>query len=166
MASTGISMSFIGFAALFMALRRHDAEWQAYEVGQVNCIVLYGLVTLFGGLLVIPISSLTGQVAGFRVVSVALLAIAFYMHQVRVGTSWLRWSRIQNYTCRRAQVTSIAPFACVAVADQVLLLLSAITPNQELFELGLIMMLATPALVFRLVVCELMASVSHRPEQP
>ena len=124
-------MSFIGFAALFMALRRHDAEWQAYEVGQVNCIVLYGLVTLFGG------------------------------HQVRVGTSWLRWSRIQNYECRRAQVTSIAPFACVAVADQVLLLVSAIAPNQELFELGLIMMLATPALVFRLVVCELMSSVSH-----
>ena len=61
MASTGISMSFIGFAALFMALRRHDAEWQAYEVGQVNCIVLYGLVTLFGGLLVIPIVDRSGR---------------------------------------------------------------------------------------------------------
>ena len=46
-AIAGISMSFVGFATLFLALRRHEAEWQTVEVRQVNAIVLFGLLTLF-----------------------------------------------------------------------------------------------------------------------
>ena len=51
-----------------------------------------------------------------------------------------------------------APFACVAVAAQVLLLSNVIAPSQDLYELALIMMLASPALVFVVVVTNLMSS--------
>jgi len=107
---------------------------------------------------VVPISSLIGESAALRVMSAALLVLALYMHQVRVGTSWLRWSEIRTYASRREQVINYAPFACAAVAEQVLLLVNLLAPRQELYELALIMMLATPAFVFVLVVTNLMSS--------
>jgi hypothetical protein len=154
----GISMSFVGFASLFLALRRHGAEWQPEEVGQVNAIVLFGLLTMFSALLVVPMSSLLGESDALRVMSAALLVVALYLHQVRVGTSWLRWSQIRTYASRREQVIDCAPFACVAVAEQVLLLVNLLAPRQELYELALIMMLASPAFVFVVVVTNLMSS--------
>ena len=51
-----------------------------------------------------------------------------------------------------------APFACVAVAEQVLLFANLLSPSQELYELALLMMLASPALVFVVVVTNLMSS--------
>jgi len=151
-------LSFAGFAALFLALRPHDTEWQTYEVGQVNVIVLFALLTLFSALLVVPIASLIGESAAFRVMRAALLVLAFYMHQLRLGTSWLKWSQIRSYHSRRELVIEVAPFAFAAVAEQVLLLVNVFAPRQELCELALIMMLATPALVFVLVVTNLRSS--------
>ncbi len=154
-AIAGISMSFAGFASLFLALRPHDKEWQRYEVGQVNVIVLYALTVLFSALSVVPLSSLVGEPAAIRSMSAIVLVIALYMHQVRLGTSWLRWSKIQSYPSRRALVISVVPFALAAIVDQVLLLANVVAPSQELYELALIAMLATPALVFVLVVTQL-----------
>jgi hypothetical protein len=160
-ALAGISMSYVGFATLFLALRRHDIEWQSQEVGQVNCIVLYGLLTLFSALLVVPIASLIGGSAAFRLMSAALLVLALYMHQVRVGTSWLRWGKIRTYISRREQVIEVAPFAFAAVVEQVILLVNVLVARQDLYELALIMMLATPAFVFVLVVKNLMSNARH-----
>jgi hypothetical protein len=47
-AIAGISMSCAGFAGLYLALRPHDAAWEAYEVGQVSTIILFGLTARFG----------------------------------------------------------------------------------------------------------------------
>jgi hypothetical protein len=52
-------------------------------------------------------------------------------------------------------VNLVAPFAFVAIAEQVLLLVNVVMPMQELYELALIAMLGTPALVFVLVVTQL-----------
>jgi uncharacterized membrane protein len=154
----GISMSFVGFASLFLALRRQGTEWQPEEVGQVNAIVLFGLLTMFSALSIVPISSLIGESAALRAMSAALLVVVLYMHQVRVGTSWLRWSEIRTYASRREQVIDCAPFASVAVAAQGLLLANLFAPSEDLYELALIMMLASPALVFVVVVSNLMSS--------
>jgi hypothetical protein len=108
--------------------------------------------------LVVPIASLIGESAAFRVMSAALLVLAFYMHQLRLRTSWLKWSQIRSYHSRRELVIEVAPFAFAAVAEQVLLLVNVFAPRQELYELALIMMLATPALVFVLVVTNLRSS--------
>lgn len=156
-AIAGISMSFAGFAGLFLALRPHT-EWQKYEVGQINAIVLFALTALFSALLVVPLASLIGESVAIRAMSAAVLVLAFYMHQVRVGPSWLKWSQVRSDLSRRELVIEVAPFAFVAVAEQVLLLVTLLQPTQELYELALIMMLATPALVFVLVVRQLGSS--------
>jgi len=153
-AIAGISMSFAGFASLFLALRPHDAEWQRYEVGQLGAIVLFALTALFSALLVVPIASLIGAPTALRATSAAVLVVAFYAHQIRVGTSWLKWSQVQSDLSRRELVVLVAPFALVAVAEQVLLLVNVFFPTQELYQLALIMMLATPALVFVVVVAQ------------
>ena len=157
-AIAGISMSFAGFAGLFLALRPHGTEWQGYEIGQINAIILYALTTLFGAMLVVPIASLIGESAGLRVMSAAILVPAFYGHQVRVGTAWLRWAQLRSDLSRRELVVEIAPFALVAIAEQALLLVNLLVPTQELYELALIMMLGTPALVFAWVVTHLDSS--------
>jgi hypothetical protein len=159
-AIAGISMSFAGFAGLFLALRPHGTEWQGYEIGQINAIILYALTTLFGAMLVVPIASLIGESAGLRVMSAAILVPAFYGHQVRVGTSWLRWSQLRSDVSRRELFVEIAPFALVAIAEQTLLLVNFLVPTQELYELALILMLGTPALVFAWVVTHLESSGS------
>ena len=154
-AIAGISMSFAGFAGLFLALRPHGTE-----IGQINAIILYALTTLFGAMLVVPIASLIGESAGLRVMSAAILVPAFYGHQVRVGTSWLRWSQLRSDVSRRELFVEIAPFALVAIAEQTLLLVNFLVPTQELYELALILMLGTPALVFAWVVTHLESSGS------
>jgi hypothetical protein len=159
-AIAGISMSFAGFAGLFLALRPPDTELQRYEAAQVNAIVLFALTTLFSALIVVPIASLIGESAALRVMSAAVLLLAFYLHQIRVGTSWLRWSQVQNDLPRREYLILVAPFAFVAVAEQVLLLVNIFAAREELYELALVLMLATPALVFVLVVTRL---VSRHP---
>lgn len=80
-AIAGISMSFAGFAGLYVALRPHDAAWEAYEVGQVSTIILSGLTALFGSLLIVPLADLIDEFAALRAMSVALLVVVFYGHQ-------------------------------------------------------------------------------------
>lgn len=159
-AIAGISMSFAGFAGLFVALRPHGTEWQRHEVGQLSGIILYALSALFGALLVVPMASLIGESTAIRVLSAALLALTFYLHQVRVGTAWLRWSEAQANPSRQEQVGRVA-FATVAIVEQVLLLVNVFVPSQELYELALIMMLATPALVFVWVVTQMGSSAGR-----
>lgn len=147
----GISMSFAGFAGLFVALRPRDTEWRRHEVGQLSGIILYALSALFGALLVVSLAPFIGETTAIRVLSAALLALAFYLHQVRLGTSWLRWSQVQSDLSRQEQVGRVA-FATLAIAEQGLLLVNVFFPSPELFQLALITMLATPALVFVWVV--------------
>ena len=68
-----------------------------------------------------------------------------------------------GHASRREQVIDCAPFACAAVAEQALLLVNLIAPRQEVYELALIMMLATPALIFVVVVTNFMSSVRGGP---
>jgi hypothetical protein len=153
----GISMSFAGFAGLFLALRPR-AEWRTYEIGQINAIVLFAFMTLFSALIVVPLATLVGDLTALRVMSVAVLVVALYVHQIRLGTSWLRWGQVRTGLSNRELLAEIAPFALVAIAEQVLLVVNFFKPAQELYELALIMMLATPALVFVHVVTHLGSS--------
>lgn len=156
-------MSFAGFASLFLALRPHGADLRREEVGQVNAIVLFALTSMFGALLVVPTASLVGEGTALRVMSAIVLVFAFYSHQIRVGTAWLRWSRVQNDMPRREFWMWLAPFALVAIAEQALLLVNVFARSQELYELALITMLITPALVFVRVVTYLGANSSALP---
>jgi hypothetical protein len=151
-AIAAISTSFAGFAGLYLALRPHGAAWKEYEVAQINTIILYGLTTLFGALLIVPLAELIGESPALRVMSAGLLVVVFYGHQVRSGTSWMRWPKVRNDLSRRALTIEMAPFVLVAVADQALLLASLIAPSESLYQLALTLILATPALVFVTVV--------------
>ncbi len=155
----GLSMSFAGFASLFLALRPHDAALRRHEVGQVNAIVLFALTSMFSALFVFPVASLTGQATALRLMSAVVLLLAFYGHQIRVGTAWLRWSRVQSDMPRGEFWLWLTPFAIVALADQVLLLVNVFVQSQELYELALLAMLLTPALVFVRVVTQMGATV-------
>ena len=152
-------MSFAGFAGLFLALRPHESALRRYEAAQISAIVLFALTAMFSALLVVPIASLVSETTALRVMSAVVLAFAFYAHQIRIGTSWLRWSQVQNDMPRREFWTWLAPFALVAVAQQVLLLVNFFAVSQELYELALIAMLVTPALVFVRVVTQMGANV-------
>ena len=147
-----VSMSFAAFAGLYLALRPHDAAWKEYEVAQVRTIILYGLIALFGSLLLVPLADLIGESRALRVMSAGLLVVVFYGHQVRLGTSWTRWPRVRQDLARRALMIEMAPFVLVAVADQVLLLANLFAPSEGLYQLALILILTTPALVFVTVV--------------
>jgi hypothetical protein len=157
-AIAGISMSFAGFAGLFLALRPHDAAMRRYEVGQITAIVLFALTAMFSALLVVPIASLVGEATALRVMSAVVLAFAIYAHEIRVGTSWLRWSKVQSDMPRREFWMWLAPFGLVAVTQQVLLLVNIFAPSPELYQLALITMLVTPGLVFVRVVTQLGAN--------
>lgn len=151
-AIAAISMSFAAFAGLYLALRPQDAAWKAYEVAQVSTIILYGLTTLFGSLLIVPLADLIGESLALRVMSAGLLIVVFYGHQVRLGTSWTRWPKVRDDLSRRALIIEMAPFVLVAMADQAALLANLVAPKEGLYQLSLILILATPALVFVTVV--------------
>jgi predicted transporter len=145
-------MSFAGFAGLYLALRPQDAAWKEYEVAQVRTIIVYGLTALFGSLLIVPLADLIDESLALRVMSAGLLVTVFYGHQVRSDTSWTRWPKVRCDLSRRALIIEMAPFVLVAVADQVMLLANLVAPTEGLYQLALILILATPALVFVTVV--------------
>jgi hypothetical protein len=147
-----VGTSFAGFAGLYLALRPKDAAWKEYEVRQVNTIILYGLTTLFGALLLIPLADLIGEPLALRVMSAGVLILVFYGHQIRSETSWTRWPEVRRDLSRRALIIQMTPFVLVAVGDQVLLLANLVVPTEGLYQLALILILATPALVFVTVV--------------
>jgi hypothetical protein len=151
-AIAGVSMSFAGFAGLYLALRPHDAAWEEYEVAQVRTIIFYGLTALFGSLLIVPLADLIDEPLALRVMSAGLLVVAFYGHQVRSDTSWTRWPKVRRDLSRRALIVEMAPFVLVALADQALLFANLVAPEEGLYQLALILILATPALVFVTVV--------------
>jgi hypothetical protein len=151
-AIAAVSMSLAGFAGLYLALRPQDAAWKAYEVAQISTIILYGLTTLFGALLVVPLADLIGESLALRVMSAGLLVVVFYGHQIRRTTSWTRWPKVRDDLSRRALIIEMAPFVVVAVADQVMLVANFVAPSEGLYQLALVLILATPALVFVTVV--------------
>jgi hypothetical protein len=147
-----ISMSFVGFAGLYLALRPHGAAWKEYEVVQINTIILYGLTALFGALLIVPLADLIGESLALRIMSAGVLIVVFYGHQVSSGMSWTRWPKVRQDLSQRQLLVQMAPFVLVAVADQVTLLANVVAPSEGLYQLALILILATPALVFVTVV--------------
>jgi hypothetical protein len=151
-AIAAISTSFAGFAGLYLALRPHGAAWEEYEVAQVTTIILYGLTTLFGALLIVPLADLIDDSLALRVMSAAVLVVVFYGHQVRSGTSWTGWPKVRRDLSRRALIIQMAPFVLVAVADQAMLVANLVAPKEGLYQIALILILATPALVFVTVV--------------
>jgi len=149
----GIAMSFAGFAGLLLAVRPKDSPWLPAEIGQVNAIVGYALSALFAALFVVPLSSLIGVTSAIRVTSGAALVIAFYQHQLRVGTAWTRWRQLERLS-RRVWVIEGGAFVVLAIAEQLLLLANIVQPSQELYELALTTMLGTPALIFLVVISQ------------
>jgi len=149
-AIAGISMSFAGFAGLYLALRVKDAEWTSREVGQLKSIVTFALLALFCALTVVPLGGVLGEAWAIRAVSAVALVIEFYQHQIRVGTAWSRWGQVEHLPRRELLVTGV-PFALAAILEQLLLLLNVIQPSLDTYELALLAMLATPALVLPLV---------------
>jgi len=160
-AIAAVSMSFAGFAGLYLALRPHGAAWEEYEVAQISTIILYGLTTLFGSLLLVPLADLIGESPALRVMSAGVLVIVFYGHQVRSGTSWTRWPKIRHDLSRRALIIEMAPFVLVALADQAVLLANIVAPSEGLYQLALVLILATPALVFVTVVSRFASSAER-----
>ena len=159
LAMAGVSMSFAGFAGLYLALRPRDAAWKEYEVAQIRTIILYALTALFGALLIVPLADLLGESQALRVMSAGLLVVVFYGHQVRSGTSWTRWPKLRRDVSRRALIVEMAPFVLVAIAGQALLLATLITAKASLYQLALVLIVATPALVFMTVVSRFGSSV-------
>src|SRR5262245_770430 len=145
-------MSFAGFAGLYLALRPEDEEWKPYERAQISTIILYGLTTLFGSLLIIPLADEIGDSTALRIMSALLLAVVFYGHQVSASMSWTRWPKLRGELPRRALLIEMAPFVLVALADQALLVATLVAPSEGLYQLALVVILATPALVFVTVV--------------
>jgi hypothetical protein len=160
-AIAAVSMSFAGFAGLYLALRPHGAAWEEYEVAQVSTIILYGLTTLFGSLLLVPLADLIGESLALRVMSAGVFAIVFYGHQVRSGTSWTRWPKTRHDLSRRALIIEMVPFVLVALADQAVLLANLVAPSEGLYQLALVLILATPALVFVTVVSRFASSAER-----
>jgi hypothetical protein len=154
-AIAGVSMSFAGFAGVYLALRPEGAEWKAYESAQLSTIILYGLTTLFGALLIVPLADVLGDSPALRIMSAGLLVVVFYGHQIRAGTSWTGWPRLRDDLSRRALLVEMAPFVLVALADQALLVANFVVPSEGLYQLALVAILATPALVFVTVVTRL-----------
>jgi hypothetical protein len=151
-AIAGVSMSFAGFAGLYLALRPENEEWKAYERAQLSTIILYALTTLFGALLIVPLADVIGDSPALRVMSAVLLVVVFYGHQISAGMSWTRWPKLRGDLSRRALLVEMAPIVLVALADQVLLLANLVAPSEGLYQLALVVILATPALVFVTVV--------------
>lgn len=151
-AIAGVSMSFAGFAGLYLALRPRDAAWAPDEIGQLNAIILFGLTALFGALFVVPLSVVLGVPTALQAMSAGLLVLAVYVHEVRLGTSWTRWPAVRPGLGRRQLFVEMAPFVLVALIDQGLLVACLLGPSEQLYQLALISLLGTPALVFVLVV--------------
>ena len=61
-------------------------------------------------------------------------------------------AEVRHDLSRRALIIQMTPFVLVAVADQVMLLANLVAPTVGLYQLALILILATPALVFVTVV--------------
>jgi len=154
-------MSFAGFAGLFLALRPHATGWQPYELGQLNAIITFSLTALFSALLIVPLASMLGETTALRVMSAIVLVLSFYGHQVRVGTAWLRWSRVQSNLPRGEFAVGMTVFAVVAITEQVLLLVNVVVPSPELYGLALIAMLGNPALVFAWIVSRMGLAAQH-----
>jgi hypothetical protein len=152
-AIAGISMSFAGFAGLLLAVRPKDSPWQRSEIGQINAIVGYALTALFSALFVVPLASVLDVATAIRFTSAAALVIGFYQHQIRVGTAWSRWHKIERLS-RRQWVLEGGAFMVLAIVEQLLLLANVVQPSQELYELALATMLGTPALIFLVVISQ------------
>jgi len=151
-AIAGVSMSFAGFAGLYLALRPRDAAWLPHEIGQLNAIILFGLTALFGALSVVPLAVVLGVPTALQAMSAALLVVAVYIHEVKLGTAWPRWPAVRPGVGGRQLFIEMAPFVLVALVDQALLAACLFNPSEQLYQLALISLLGTPALVFVLVV--------------
>jgi hypothetical protein len=150
-AIAGISMSFAGFAGLLLAVRPKDSPWHPAEIGQINAIVGFALTALFSALFVVPLASLLDVSTAIRITSAVALVVAIYQHEIRVGTAWTRWRRLEQLS-RRTWLIEGGAFMVLAIAEQLLLLANVLQPAQELYELALTTMLGTPALIFLVVI--------------
>jgi len=149
----GIAMSFAGFAGMLLAVRPKDSPWHLAEIGQVNAIVGYALTALFGALVVVPLSLLLDVPTAIRITAAGALVIAIYQHEFRAQTAWTRWHRLERLS-RRVWIIEGGAFMVLAIVEQVLLLANVLQPSQELYELALVTMLGTPALIFLVVISQ------------
>jgi len=156
MESTGIlttlasvSMTFVGFTALLIAFRggRPQDDWNAFQRFQFTIVIAHSLTAVFGSLGVIVIAGLIGEVPALRFAGMALAVVSI----VLTNYARVRSRSVRPGERRRDRV----PFLGAVVAATVAFLAESVVPNLALYELGLLFLLATPALVFRFVVTNL-----------
>jgi hypothetical protein len=156
MESTGIlttlasvSMTFVGFTALLIALRggRPQGSWDAFQRFQFTIVIAHSLTAVFGSLGVIVIAGLIGEVPALRLAGAALAVIAIVLANFARTRSRL----VRPGERRRDRV----PFLGAVFAATLAFLVESVVPNLALYELGLLLLLVTPALVFRFVVTNL-----------
>lgn len=142
-------MTFVGFTALLIALRggRPQSNWDAFQRFQFTIVIVHSLTTVFGSLGVIVIAGLIGEVLALRLAGIALAVIAIAL----ANYARVRSRSVRPGEPRRDRVTFLGAVFAAAVA----FLGDSVVPNLALYELGLLLLLATPALVFRFVVTDL-----------
>jgi hypothetical protein len=155
MESTGIlttlasvSMTFVGFTALLMAFRGgRGTGWDAFQRFQFTIVISHSLTSVFGSLGVIVIAGLIGEVPALRVAGIALAVVA-----IGLGN----FERVRSRLVRPGERwRDRLPFLSMVFAATVAFVVESIVVNLALYELGLLFLLATPALVFRFVVTNL-----------
>ena len=149
-AIAGISMSFAGFAGLYMAFVPRDSGWGGRQRGQIMSIITFALTAMFSALTVVPLASLLGAETAIRAMSAVVLVVEFYSHQLRIGTAWTRWNRLESLNRRDFWILG-APFALLAIVEQLLLVAAFLQASQDLYALALIAMLGGPGYVFTIV---------------
>ena len=139
-----ISMSFAGFAGLIITLRGRGADgWGAFELFQLNIVLIYAFATLFGSLGVIVVAGIIGDEWTLRLGAALLFAVALAM-----GLRQRSRIRVIN---PGQPFRDAFPFIAFGYAQMLTFLIVVAFPRLQLFELGLLLMLAVPALVFRYV---------------
>jgi len=146
----GVAMSFVGFTGLLITWRGGPGhgEFDEFELFQLMSVVVVGLTVLFGSLGVIVFADLLGPSAALRVTSVGLGVVDVGV--VVWSSRRLSAMRIPDHTSRESRL-----FEAAGAAALIVFVACALAPGLPLFELGLLLFLALPALVFRFVLVQL-----------
>lgn len=148
-AVAGISMSFVGFTGLINALRPRRDAWQPIEILHLNVTVLYAFATLFAALGAIPLAGLVGQVDALRSLGAAMLVVS-------VGLGIYQFARDRALGPTAGVPTPLrATFALLIALQSLLFLGAALMSSAPVYEVGLVLMLAIPALAFGYVLAQL-----------
>lgn len=142
-------MSFAGFTALINALRPSRDAWGPAELLHLNVTVLYAFTTLFGALAAVPLAGLVGPPDGVRSLGLVMLVAStglgiYQARRDRAVRSVMGIPSLLRYT-----------LLLIITLQALVFLAAALTAAAQIYEAGLVLMLAVPALTFGFVVTRL-----------